>query len=188
MVSASASARGVTPPQPSPGVATAQLRTCWACWGREVLTKPPTHPNPPARMLLTSFRSRLILSALLLDRLTVVDSKAQSSSTVSMLHVLEGEPLVLVFGGAAVDVAGPSEALAEMCVCTARCCLRPVDGELPAAVVATCCCLPEKQGGQAGPLTKLSRHRLHAGVCIYACSRLLRTEPGQSWLFSVCYC
>lgn len=98
--------------------------------------------------------------------------------------------LLLVFGGA-VDVAGPSEALAEMCVCTARCCLRPVEGwELllgPAAVVATCCCLPEKQGGQAGPLTKLSRHRLHAGVCIYACSRLLRTEPRQSLLVS-CYC
>lgn len=74
------------------------------------------------KALLTSFRSRLIFSAFELDKLTVVDSNAQSSSTVSMLHVLVGE---LLTGADCTSVAEvPSEALADMWVCTALCWLR----------------------------------------------------------------
>lgn len=68
---------------------------------------------------LTSLRSRLILRGLELDKLTVLDSKAQSS-TVSMLHVLVGAA-VLTGGGGEETCCVPIEALAEMCVCTARC-------------------------------------------------------------------
>jgi hypothetical protein len=54
---------------------------------------------------------------LLLERPTVVDSNAQSSSTVSMLQVLVGELLLLVVvTGAACAAAGPIEAFAEICV------------------------------------------------------------------------
>jgi hypothetical protein len=111
--------------------------------------------------VLTSFKSRLILRALELDKLTVVDSKAQSSSTVSMLHVLVGE-VVLLLLTCCTCAEGPSEALAEMCVCTARCGLR-----LTGMVVKLSCCLPEHEGGH-GPRTKLSRHKPLTMVCMVA--------------------
>lgn len=106
----------------------------------------------------------MILSGLELDRLTVVDSKVQSSSTVSMLHVLLlGEALVLlvvvVTGCAASTVVaeGPREAFAAVCVCTARCLLGCC---LCRCLVYTLLsgCLPEHEAGQ-GPRTKLSLQR-----------------------------
>jgi len=68
-----------------------------------------------------------------------------------MLHVLVGE---LLTGADCTSVAEvPSEALADMWVCTALCWLRWTK-----LLERLSCCLPEHEGGH-GPRTKLSRHR-----------------------------
>jgi hypothetical protein len=89
-----------------------------------------------------------------------------------MLHVLEGEEVLLLLT-CCTCAEGPSEALAEMCVCTARCGLR-----LTGMVVKLSCCLPEHEGGQ-GPRTKLSRHKPLTTVCMVVRRRLRRSNTQQ---------
>lgn len=124
-------------------------------------------------------------SGLELDKLTgVATNAASSSSTVSRLHVLPGERCCAATAAAAascVAADGPSEALAEMCVCTALTrlrCTRPLLALLLLLMLllVQSCCLPEQLGahgwrdtsvGAPEALLLLLQHALQHAACVW---------------------